>query len=142
VTGEVADSVIELVLADVGLHAFWHISTPGVQGVDLLLLGPDESVPALEVKGTLRAGHIPRLTSSRLRQMSCEWLNQPDNPAMADGTLRRTTSAAVAVVDLASSALRVAVSGDFESYRSIASLAELTDLRALYKQSGTRRRAR
>jgi hypothetical protein len=132
VIGEVAESVVEIVLAEVGLQVFWHITTPGVHGVDLLFLGPDECVLALEVKGTLRAGRIPRLTPSRLRQMSREWLNQPDNPAMADWQLGADDLyAGVAVVDLATAVVRVAVSGDFEAYRPITGLAELTDLRAL-----------
>ena len=84
VVGEVAESVAELVFADLGYSVFWHITDPGVHGVDLLLLSPDERVLALEVKGTLRVGAIPRLTPSRLRQMSRDWLNQPDNPAMIE----------------------------------------------------------
>jgi hypothetical protein len=64
VVGEVAESVAELVLADLGYSVFWHITEPGVHGVDLLFLSPDEAVLALEVNGTLRAGAIPRLTPS------------------------------------------------------------------------------
>jgi hypothetical protein len=59
-----------MMLAEVGLSVFGHITTPGVRGVDLLFVCPDESVLALEVKGTLRAGTIPRLPPSKLRQMS------------------------------------------------------------------------
>jgi hypothetical protein len=132
VTGEVAESVIELVLAEAGLQVFWHITTPGVHGVDLLFLGPDESVFALEVKGTLRPGHLPTLTPSRLRQMSRDWLNQRDNPAMADWELEADDLyAGVAVVDLATAAARFATSSDFATYRPIADLAELADLHTL-----------
>jgi hypothetical protein len=70
VVGEVAESMAEIVLADAGYTVFWHITETGVHGVDLLFLSPDESVLALEVKGTLRPGAIPRLTPSRRRQMS------------------------------------------------------------------------
>lgn len=87
VVGEVAESVAERVLGDLGFSVFWHIAEPGVHRVDLLFLAPNERVLALEVKGTLRAGAIPRLLSPRLRQMSREWLNQPHNPAMADWQL-------------------------------------------------------
>jgi hypothetical protein len=45
-------------------------------------------VLVLEVKGTLRRGTIPRLTPSRLRQMSREWLNDPANPAMTEWSLQ------------------------------------------------------
>jgi hypothetical protein len=84
VIGEVA----EMVLAEQGYHLFWQITTAGVHGVDLLFLAPDESVLALEVKGTLRRGTIPRLTPSRLRQISRAWLTDPANPAMAEWALR------------------------------------------------------
>jgi hypothetical protein len=67
-----------------GLEVFWHIVEVGIHGVDLLFLTLDESVLALEVKGTLRPGVIPRMTPSRRRQMSREWLNGPDNPAIAE----------------------------------------------------------
>jgi len=83
-SGQVAESVAELLLAEAGLNVFWHITTEGVHGVDLLFLGPDESVLALEVKGSFRVGAIPSLTPSRLRQMSREWLNSSDNPGMAE----------------------------------------------------------
>jgi hypothetical protein len=56
VTGEVAEAVAEVLLADIGLRVFPQITTPGIHGVDLLLLAPDESVLAVEVKVTLRPG--------------------------------------------------------------------------------------
>lgn len=85
---------------------------------------------ALDVKGTLRPGAIPRLTPSRMRQMSRVWLNGPDNPAMADWNLEGDDLyAGVMVVDLALAVARTAVSGDFESYMPISDLAELQELR-------------
>jgi hypothetical protein len=120
VVGEVAESVAELVLSDVGYNVFWHITEPGVHGVDLLFLSPDESVLALEVKGTLRVGATPRLTPSRLRQMSRDWLNQPDNPAMVEWELEADDIyAGVMVVDLATPAWRLALSADFEIYAPV-----------------------
>ena len=111
---------------------FWQIATPGIHGVDLLFLAPDESVLALEVKGTLRRGVIPRLTPSRLRQMSREWLDDPANPAMAEWSLRaEDLYAGVMVVDLASPLFRLDLSGDFERYTPVADLAELASLRPL-----------
>jgi hypothetical protein len=132
VTGEVAESVAEIVLDEHGYNLFWQITTPGVHGVDLLFLSPDESVLALEVKGTLRRGTIPRLTPSRLRQMSREWLNDPANPGMADWSLEADDLyAGVMVVDLASPLYRLAISGNFEHYTPVADLVELASLRVL-----------
>lgn len=132
VTGEVAESVAELLLTEVGVQVFWHIVEDGVHGVDLLFLTPDESVLALEVKGTLRPGAIPRLTPSRLRQMSRDWLNGPDNPGMAEWEFEADDLyAGVMVVDLAASITRTAVSADFESYIPVDDLMELQALRAL-----------
>jgi hypothetical protein len=129
VTGEVAESVAELLLAELGYSVFWQITTPGVHGVDLLLLAPDECVLALEVKGTLRPGSIPRLTPSRLRQMSRDWLNDPANPGMADWSLAaEDLYGGVMVVDLALARFRVAISGDFEQYAPITSLEQLDSL--------------
>lgn len=133
VTGEVAESLAEVLLAEVGLSVFWHIVDPGVRGVDLLFLTQDESVLALEVKGTLRPGAIPRLTPSRLRQMSRDWLNGPDNPAMnAWGLEAKDLYAGLMVVDCREASARVAVSGDFENYLPLAKLEQLRELAVLF----------
>lgn len=76
VIGEVAEAVAEIVLAEHGYNLFWQITTASVRGVDLLFLSPDDSMLALEVKGTLRSGPIPRLTPSRLRQVRAETLGR------------------------------------------------------------------
>jgi hypothetical protein len=132
VTGEVAESVAELLLAELDINVFWHITTPGVHGVDLLFLCPDECVLALEVKGSLRAGTIPRLTPSKLRQMSREWLNGPDNPAMAEWSFQADDLyAGVMTIDLALSSARVAVSGDFDSFVPVDELEGLREISAL-----------
>lgn len=134
VTGEVAESVAEVLLADVGLTVFWHITTPGVHGVDLLFLAPDESVLALEVKGTLRAGTIPRLTPSKMRQMSREWLNGPDNPAMAEWEFEADDLyAGVMTLDLALDEARICVRADFTSYLPIDDLEQLEQLASLLR---------
>jgi len=134
VTGEVAESVAEILLAEAGVEVFWHVDSDGAHGVDLLLLAPDESVLALEVKGTLRAGVIPRLTPSRLRQMSHAWLNGPDNPGMTEWEFEADDLyAGVMVVDLALNTARVAVSSDFETYLPVPDLADLQELAALLR---------
>jgi hypothetical protein len=133
VTGEVAESVAEILLAEIGLSVFWHLTTPGAHGVDLLFLGPDESVLALEVKGTLRRGAIPRLTPSRLRQMSREWLNGPDNPAMGEWALEADDLYAGAIViDLISATARMAVSEDFDTFVGVDALEQLQHLSGLF----------
>jgi hypothetical protein len=120
VIGEVAESVAEIVLDEQGYDLFWQITTPGIHGVDLLFLSPDVSVLAVEVKGTLRRGTIPRLTPSQLRQMSRDWLNDPTNPGMADWSLQADyLYAGVMVVDLASPLYRLALSNNFEHYQPV-----------------------
>jgi len=132
VIGEVAEAVAEIVLTEHGYSLFWQITTPGVQGVDLLFLSPDDSVLALEVKGTLRRGTIPRLTPSRLRQMSRAWLNDLTNPAMAEWSLQADDLyAGVMLVDLASPFYRLALSSNFEHYAPVIDPAELASLRLL-----------
>ena len=132
VIGEVAESVAEIVLDELDYRVFWHIATPGIHGVDLLFLSPDDAVLALEVKGTLRPALIPRLTPSRLRQMSREWLNAPDNPAMQDWELEADDIyAGVMVIDLATPGFRIALSHDFGTYWPITDLGELAELRTL-----------
>lgn len=64
--------------------------------------------------------------------MSREWLNGPDNPAMAEWELEADDLySGVAIVDLAATHIRVAVSSDFETYLSITDLAQLQELRTL-----------
>ncbi|HEY8722234.1 MAG TPA: hypothetical protein VIL92_00070 [Gaiellaceae bacterium] len=129
VTGEIAESIAEKLLDELGYSLFWQLTTAGARGVDLLYLTPDATVLALEVKGTLRPNAIPRLTPSRLRQMSREWLNDPANPAMADWSLTaEDLYTGVMVVDLALALFRIALSGNFEGYAPITELEQLTSL--------------
>ena len=53
VIGEVAESVAQIVLGEQGYNLFWQITTPGIHGVDLLFLSPDESL--LELAAAQRA---------------------------------------------------------------------------------------
>jgi hypothetical protein len=130
VTGAVAESVAEIILDEHGYSVFWQIPTSGAHGVDFLLLAPDDAVLALEVKGTLRPGAVPKLTPSRQRQMSREWLNNPTNPGMADWSLEADDLyAGVMVVDLALARFRFVISGDFEHYVPITELEQLQSIR-------------
>ena len=128
VVGEVAESVAEVVLDGLGYRVFWHTAVSGIQGVDLLFLAPDETVLALEVKGTLRAATIPRLTPSKLRQMSRDWLNRPGNPAMREWSFEADDLyAGVMVVDLATRVALMALSADFESYVPVTCVDQLLE---------------
>lgn len=127
VIGEVGEAVAAVVFADAGYTVFDQITTPGVHGVDLLMLTPDDAVLALEVKGTLRAGTIPRLTPARRRQMSREWLASPTNHAMKDWNFEPDDLFAAAVsVDLAHREMRIARSDDFKAWTPIHRLEELS----------------
>jgi hypothetical protein len=89
VTGHVAESVVELLLAEVGYQLLWHFTGPGRHGVDLIVLCPaGERVVAVEVKGTLRPQYWPRLSRRELLQMSGAWVDKADNPGMANWELR------------------------------------------------------
>jgi hypothetical protein len=85
VTGHVAESVTEVVLEAVGWTPVWHFAGPGRHGVDLPFLGPgEERLFAVEVKGTLRPHHWPRMRRGELTQMDLAWLDKADNPAMSE----------------------------------------------------------
>ena len=115
-----------IVLRARGYELFFDVTRHGLHGVDLLLLAPDQSVVAFEVKGTLRQGVTPRMTASALRQMSRAWLNGHDNAGMLEWSLRADDLyAGVLVVDFAASTWRVALSGDFETFAPIDSLDDL-----------------
>lgn len=129
VTGEVAEAVAQKILDELDYNLVWQITEPGIHGVDLLYLAPDDQILALEVKGTLRPGTIPRLTPSRLRQMSRDWLNHPGNPGMADWSLAADDLyAGVMVVDLAFAQFRLALSADFDNHKPITRLSQLTTM--------------
>lgn len=83
ITGHIAESVCELLLADLGYAPVWHHAGPGRHGVGLMVLHLEAGMLfAIEVKGTLRSGRIPRLTRGEREQMSEAWLDKSDNPAM------------------------------------------------------------
>jgi hypothetical protein len=130
VTGHVAESVVELLLADVGYHPVWHFTGPGRHGVDLLMLSPGaEHVLAIEVKGTLRARHVPRLSRRATLQMSAAWVDKRDNPGMAEWDLQSADVYGVVIaVNFADMAARAIVSDDFVGWRSVATLVDLVDL--------------
>jgi hypothetical protein len=114
VTGHVAESVTEVLLDRLGWWVLWHFAGPGRHGVDLVFLSPDDKIVAVEVKGTLSAGRIPRLSRREMTQMSAEWVDKADNPGMAELDLRSADIyGAVAVINFADMAWRVALTSDF-----------------------------
>lgn len=129
VTGHVAESVVELVLAERGYVPVADHPGPGRHGVDLIVLHLEcEMVFAVEVKGTLRPRRVPRLTRGELEQMSAAWVDKPDNPAMTGADLRSDdVYGAVAVVNFADMTLRVALTADFATVRPVTSDALLDD---------------
>jgi len=127
VTGHVAESVVEALLADEGWHPVWHFTGAGRHGVDLLMLSPEaDRVLAIEVKGTLRARHVPRLSRRATLQMSAAWVDKADNPGMAEWELQSAdVYGAVIAVNFADMTVRALLSDDFACWRPVATLAEL-----------------
>lgn len=130
VTGHVAESVVEILLAELGYDSVHHFVGPGRHGIDLLMLAPArDHVLAIEVKGTLRPGYVPRLSRSAATQMSAEWINKADNPGMAEWDLRSDdVYAAVITINFGDMWSRAAISSDLDSWHPVGSLEELADL--------------
>lgn len=85
--GAIAESVMTLVLGELGLDVVAGLAAAGIRGV-----GPNRpytggQVLAVEVEGTLCATARPRLDRGRLRQMSLEWLADRANPQMVEWDL-------------------------------------------------------
>jgi hypothetical protein len=130
ITGHVAESVVEIILEDLGWTPVWHFIGPGRHGVDLLMLGPDvERLFALEVKGTLRTGHWPRLRRGELTQMDVGWLDKSDNPAMSEwGVSSEDVCGGLALVNFADLRYKVALTGDFAAWHAVEQVAQLRTL--------------
>lgn len=128
VIGAVAEAIAARVLEEEGLSLIAQLTNFGAHGVDLLLLTPGGNVLALEVKGTLRRGALPRLRRGRLVQMSPEWLDAA-NATMAEWDLEAAdVFAGMSVVDLAANVSRLAVSSNYDDYRPVSELAALDAL--------------
>lgn len=127
-SGHVAESVVECWLADFGLIPIADQDGPGRHGVDLLMLDPEvETVLAIEVKGTLRAGRLPWLTKRELTQMSPAWLDQKDNPAMAEfGVDSADVYGAVIAINFAEMRIRAALTQDFVEFKPAMRLSHIS----------------
>lgn len=129
VTGHVAESVTELLLDALDWRVLWHFTGPGRHGVDLVFLAPDDSVVAVEVKGTLVAGRVPRLSGRDLAQMSAAWVNKADNPGMAGlGLGSADVLGGIVAINFADLIWRAALTSDFVQLHSITSVEALADL--------------
>ena len=116
VTGHVAESVTEILLDRLDWRVLWHFTGPGRHGVDLLFLTPDDKIVAVEVKGTLVAGRIPRLSRREMTQMSTAWVDKTDNPGMSElGLQSADIYGAVAVINFADMTWRMALTVDFSA---------------------------
>lgn len=135
VTGHIAESVTEVLLDRLDWRVLWHFTGPGRHGVDLVLVTPDDKIVAVEVKGTLTAGHIPRLSRREITQMSAEWVDQADNPGMAELGMRSAdVYGAIAVINFADTTWRIALTADFSALSPVLHLGQLTRLSWLTPQ--------
>lgn len=129
ITGTVAESLAEVLLADLGFLPIWHLEKAGLTGVDLVLLDPlGSSLVALEVKGTARTSGWPRLTRGRRDQMTKDWLAAP-NAGMEEWALDSHDLRGMAIaISLAQCKWKVAVTSTFSSWVGIQELQQLEDL--------------
>lgn len=135
ITGHVAESVAELLLDELGWRVIWHFEGPGRHGVDLVCLAPDDKVVAIEVKGTLVARHVPRLSRRELVQMSASWIDKADNPGMAElGLDSSDVYGAVVVINFADRTWRAALTTDFLNLYSVTTISGLVDLSWLERE--------
>jgi len=130
VTGHVGESVVEILLVELGFSPLWHFSGPlsGGHGVDLLMLTPAETIVAVEVKASLRPGRWPRPTRRELTQLSPDWLDRQDNPGMANWELTGAdVHGLVVVVNFADAGWKGAATWDFSTVRPVSDPSDLAD---------------
>lgn len=129
VTGHVAESVTEQFLDRQDWRVLWHFTGPGQHGVDLVFLTPDDKIAAVEVKGTLVTGCIPRLSHREMDQMSGEWVDKADNPGMAElGLHSFDIYGAVTAVNFADMTWRIALTSDFSALCPVTKVEQLAHL--------------
>lgn len=129
VTGHVAESVAELLLDHEQWQVIWHFPGPGWHGIDLAFLTPDSKVIAVEVKGTLVAGRIPRLSHREVTQMSAEWVDKGGNTGMTDlGLQSSDVYGALVAINFADMTWRMAMTADFCTLHPVTERHQLTGL--------------
>jgi hypothetical protein len=108
-----------------GFSVFAQQTELGARGADLIYLTPEDNVLVLEVKGTLRAGTIPRLGRSRFKQTSAAWLDAANAPMLEWGLEAADVYGAVMVVDVAAACASVAATADYSVYVPVDDLGAL-----------------
>lgn len=128
VAGNVAEGVLEVLLAELGWTPLAHDGAPasGGHGVDLLMLSPVDSVVAVEVKSTMQPGRWPRLGRGAVEQLGTGWLDSGVNPAMSDHDLTSDdVHALVAFVHFGRRRWKAATSTDLVEYQPVRSQEDL-----------------
>src|ERR1017187_10065993 len=129
VTGHVAESVTEVLLDRLDWRVLWHFTAPRRHGVDLVFLTPDDKIAVVEVKGTLVAGRIPRLSRREITQMSAAWVDKANNPGMSElGLQSADIYGAVAVINFADMTWRMALTADFSALSPVIRVEQLAHL--------------
>lgn len=128
-TGHVAESVTEVLLDRYGWHVLWHFEGPGRHGADLVFLAPGDRVVAVEVKGTLVRHRVPRLSRREMVQMSAEWIDKADNPAMESfGVGGADIFGGVVAINFADNIWRACLTSDFIAFKPVIEVGQLGDL--------------
>jgi hypothetical protein len=128
-TGHIAESVAEVLLDGRGWEVLWHFEGPGRHGADLVFLAPGDRVIAVEVKGTLVPGRLPRPSRRDMAQMSAAWIDKADNPAMASLGMRSgDIYGGVVAINFADNIWRAVLTSDFTTLRPVTALGQLDDL--------------
>lgn len=87
VLGDIAEAVVESVLADHGWQPV-HDDDAGFSfghGVDLLMLDPGlDRMVAIEVKSTIQPARWPRLATGANEQLTSAWFNGLGNQGMVE----------------------------------------------------------
>ena len=130
VTGHVAESVVAVLLEQLGYLVVWQFVGPGAHGVDLLELSPDTNrLLAVEVKGTLRSRRWPTLSKGELDQFTPRWLDKRDNPGMAEWNVEsEDVYGAIFLINFADRLWKAVVTGDFGVFHAISGPDDLRDL--------------
>lgn len=136
--GNIAEAVVEVILADAGWNPLYHEHRPasGGHGVDLLMLTPDlKKVFAIEVKATLQRARWPRLARPHQQQMSPPWLDRISNEGMVDVDLQSADIyGMVSFVHFARRKLKFVVTNDFTTYEPVSSTDDLLDVAQLLRE--------
>ena len=130
VTGHVAESVVAVLLEQLGYFVVWQFVGPGAHGVDLLELSPDTNrLLAVEVKGTLRPRRWPSLSKGELNQFTPGWLDKRDNPGMFEWNIESDdVYGGIFLINFADRLWKAVLTNEFGVFHPISSPDDLQDL--------------